>query len=267
MNNNIAPQRKTIAAANKDRRIERSRLESLVVLAWYRAILTGAALVHMVSKIRFQYGNKKLAADDAIAFVIFSLPAVLSCPGATVECMKNCYARRDERFTSVRASRIINYLLSKRPDFETILENAIRKTIYTKKGTLRKRFVGKEIVFRIHESGDFYSDKYMLAWFHVAALFPEVTFFTYTKSFKIYERCINEKPDNFTVRASIWSDTSIEELLLINKLHMPIYTAATDSEVVKMISDGWKECTCESCTACGCACARKENDRMITRIH
>lgn len=267
MNNNIAPQRKTIAAANKDRRIERSRLESLVVLAWYRAILTGAALVHMVSKIRFQYGNKKLAADDAIAFVIFSLPAVLSCPGATVECMKNCYARRDERFTSVRASRIINYLLSKRPDFETILENAIRKTIYTKKGTLRKRFVGKEIVFRIHESGDFYSDKYMLAWFHVAALFPEITFFTYTKSFKIYERCINEKPDNFTVRASIWSDTSIEELLIINRLHMPIYTAYDAAGVAAAIENGASRCTCESCTACKCACARHENKEIVTEIH
>lgn len=267
MNNNTTPQRKTIAAANKDRRIERARLMDLVILTWYVLAEKCAELVTMTRRIRFQFGNKKLAADSKIAFVIFSLPAVLTCPGATVECMKNCYARRDERFTSVRASRIINYLLSKRPDFETILENAIRKTIYTKNGNLRKRFIGKEIVFRIHESGDFYNDTYMKAWFHVAARFPDITFFTYTKSFKIYERCHTEKPDNFTVRASIWSDTSIEELLIINRLHMPIYTAYDAAGVAAAIENGAARCTCESCTACKCACARHENKEIVTEIH
>lgn len=201
MNNNTVQQA---------RRAERSRLMSLVVLTWYAAVLAGVQVLSMVQRIRFQSGNKKLAADDSIAFIIFSLPAVLTCPGATVECMRNCYARRDERFTSVRSSRIINYLISKRDDFEQVLENAIRNQLYTRRGDLRKRYQGREIVFRIHESGDFYSDRYMLAWFHVAAKFPDVTFFTYTKSFRMYERCMSERPNNFEVRASVWSDTTPE---------------------------------------------------------
>lgn len=249
------------------RRAERSRLMSLVVLTWYAAVLAGAQVLSMVQKIRFQSGNKKLAADDAIAFIIFSLPAVLTCPGATVECMRNCYARRDERFTSVRSSRIINYLISKRDNFETILENAIRNQIYTRKGTLRKRYQGKEIVFRIHESGDFYSDRYMLAWFHVAARFPEITFFTYTKSFKMYERCMSERPANFEVRASVWSDTTPEEIGTIARCGMSIYTAYDAAGVQQAIDNGATRCTCESCTKCGCACARHENREIVTEIH
>ena len=249
------------------RRTERSRLMSLVVLTWYAAVLAGAQVLSMVQRIRFQSGNKKLAADDAIAFIIFSLPAVLTCPGATVECMRNCYARRDERFTSVRSSRIINYLISKRDDFETILENAIRNQIYTRKGELRKRYRGKEIVFRIHESGDFYSDKYMLAWFHVAAKFPEVTFFTYTKSFKMYERCMSERPNNFEVRASVWADTTPEEIGTIARCGMSIYTAYDATGVQQAIDNGATRCTCESCTKCGCACARHENKEIVTEIH
>lgn len=257
----------TINQANMVRRAERKRLEDMVILSWYKAVMNGSVKLMNKRFIRFQYGNKKLAADDKIAFVIFSLPAVRTCPGATVECMKNCYARRDERFIGTRAGRIINEMISRREDFEQVLEDAIRRAVYTKKGERRKKFQGKEIVFRIHESGDFYSEKYMKAWFHVAARFPEITFFTYTKSFKIYERCHSEQPENFTVRASIWSDTSIEELLIINRLHMPIYTAYDAAGVAAAIENGASRCTCESCTACKCACARHENKEIVTEIH
>lgn len=257
----------TIKQANMARRAERKRLEDMVILSWYKAVMSGSVKLMNKRFIRFQYENKKLAADDKIAFVVFSLPAVRTCPGATVECMKNCYARRDERFIGTRAGRIINEMISRRGDFETILEDAIRRAVYTRKGDRRKKFIGKEIVFRIHESGDFYSDAYMKAWFHVAAKFPEITFFTYTKSFRIYERCYTEQPDNFTVRASIWSDTSIEELLIINRLHMPIYTAYDAAGVAAAIENGASRCTCESCTACKCACARHENKEIVTEIH
>lgn len=249
------------------RRAEKSRLFSLVVLTWYRLVLVGAQVLSMVRKIRFQDGNKKLSADDKIAFVIWSLPAVLTCPGATVQCMRNCYARRDERFISVRSSRIINLILSRRDDFEELLTAAIRDKIYTRKGEMRKRYQGKEIVFRLHESGDFYSDRYMKIWFRVAAKFPEITFFTYTKSFRMYERNMSMKPDNFTVRASIWSDTTPEEIATIARCKMPIYTAYVSEEMQDAIRAGVHECTCESCTKCGCACARREHETIGTRIH
>ena len=257
----------TIKQANMARRAERKRLEDMVILSWYKAVMNGSVKLMNKRFIRFQYGNKKLAADDKIAFVIFSLPAVRTCPGATVECMKNCYARRDERFIGTRAGRVINEMISRREDFEQVLEDAIRRAVYTNKGERRKKFQGKEIVFRIHESGDFYSEKYMKAWFHVAARFPEITFFTYTKSFRIYEKCMNERPDNFEVRASVWSDTTVEEYNLILKCGMSIYTAYDADGVNKAIAGGAMKCTCESCTKCCCACARHENREIVTEIH
>lgn len=257
----------TVKAANAERKAERARLMNLKVLTWYVAFLAAAIVYNMFEKIRFQFGNKKLAADEKMAFIIWSLPAVLTCPGATVACMHNCYARRDERFLSVRASRAINYKLSMRPDFAELLAAAIRETIYTKKGELRKAYQGKEIVFRIHESGDFYSERYMRAWFEVAALFPDVTFFTYTKSFKIYAKCKDMKPDNFEVRASVWDDTTVEELNMIYKLGMSIYTAYDEDGVKKAIANGAMKCTCESCTKCGCACARHHNKEIVAEIH
>lgn len=257
----------TNSAAFPARNAEKKRLFSLIILTWYRFMLMNQQLISMLFKIRFQDGNKKLSASESIAFVIWSLPAVLTCPGATVQCMRNCYARRDERFISVRSSRIINLILSRRDDFEELLTAAIRDKIYTRKGAMRKCYQGKEIVFRLHESGDFYSDRYMQIWFKVAAKFPEITFFTYTKSFRMYERNMHLMPKNFLVRASIWSDTTIEELQTIARCKMPIYTAFTASEMEEAIAAGVHECTCESCTKCGCACARRERDRIGTRIH
>lgn len=257
----------TNSAAFSARNAEKKRLFSLIILTWYRFMLMNQQLISMLLKIRFQDGNKKLSASESIAFVIWSLPAVLTCPGATVECMRNCYARRDERFTGTRSSRLINFILSRQDDFEDRLTDAIRDKIYTKAGKLRKPYQGKEIVFRLHESGDFYSDRYMQIWFRVAAKFPEITFFTYTKSFRMYERNMHLIPKNFLVRASIWSDTTIEELQTIARCKMPIYTAFTASEMEKAIAAGVHECTCESCTKCGCACARRDKQDIGTRIH
>lgn len=253
--------------ALKERAIEKARIFDMKVLTWYFAIISGLMTLTNKFVIRFQDGNKKLAADDAIAFIVFSLPAVLTCPGATLLCMRNCYARRDERFIGARTGRIINYLISKRDDFESVLYTSIHNKIYTKKGDLRKKYRGKEIVFRIHESGDFYSERYMRAWFKVAAMFPDVTFFAYTKSFRTFDRCADAMPKNFTMRASVWADTTAVEWGLIAKNHMPIYTAYDEHDFNVAVANGGKECTCESCTKCGCACARRENETMVTRIH
>ena len=251
----------------KARATEKARIFNMKVVQWYIAVLKGLMILTNASVLRFQNGNKKLKDGNGIAFIIFSLPAVLTCPNATVHCMKACYARRDERNMSARIGRIINLLISKRDDFESILYDAIHNAIYTRKGELRNRFKNNEIVFRVHESGDFYSERYMRIWFKVAAKFPNVTFFAYTKSFAMYERCMSEKPENFEVRASVWDDTTVEEIGTIARCGMSIYTAYDEQDMEKALRAGVKECKCDSCTACGCACARQENDTIGTRIH
>lgn len=52
----------------------------------------------------------------------------------------------------------------------------------TVKEFLRKKG-SKEPYFRLHYSGDFFSEVYAKAWVKVFALFPQVRFWTYTRSF------------------------------------------------------------------------------------
>lgn len=222
------------------------------------------AACRMELTIRFQLENAKMQPTDKIAFLIFSIPAVMTCPGATGQCLHFCYARRDERFTRTRASRLSNFLITLRPNFAAVMIDAIKREIYNSDGSMKKAFSGKKIIVRVHESGDFYNLDYMRAWFNVAREFPKITFFAYTKSFSILEKCIDEKPANFTIRASIWGDTQKDDLNIIEKHNLPFYKALSS------IAGYSKKnvCNCAAgCGGCGCKCSNAALTEMVTKIH
>lgn len=241
------------------RKAERARVSAQKVISWYRDPANRPA----APRVAIQYNNAKIRDTDSTAFLIFSLPAVMTCPGANTGCLSACYARRDERFPSVRKYRLANLILSHRADFVATMTDAIKSALYTKRGDLRRRFIGKKIVFRLHESGDFYSVAYMRAWYEIARAFPFIQFFTYTKSFQIYAACVAEKPANFVVRASLWENaTTEEEKALADRLGMPVYTVLKDTTGADYV------CDCAGgCGACGCACAVAALSEIIAAIH
>ena len=241
------------------RKAERARVSAQKVISWYRDPANQPA----APRVAIQYNNAKIRDTDSTAFLIFSLPAVTTCPGANTGCLSACYARRDERFPSVRKYRLANLVLSRRADFVATMIDAINTALYTKRGDLRRRFIGKKIVFRLHESGDFYSVAYMLAWYEIARAFPFIQFFTYTKSFTIYAACVADKPANFVVRASLWENaTTAEEKALAERLEMPVYTVLKDTTGADYV------CDCNGgCGACGCACAVAALSEIIAAIH
>ena len=247
------------AAEMNARKAERARISSQKVVSWYHAPENQPD----APAITLQYNNKKIVDTPRTAFLIFSLPAVITCPQANTGCLKACYARRDERFPSVRKYRLANLAAARRADFVDAMSAAIHAAIYTKRGNLRKRFVNKRIVMRLHESGDFFSRSYMLSWYEIARRFPEIQFFTYTKSFNIYAACVDCKPSNFVVRASLWEDaTTAEEKALAERLGMPVYTVLEDTTGADYV------CDCEGgCGACGCACAVAALAEIIAAIH
>lgn len=57
--------------------------------------------------------------------------------------------------------------------------------------------------FRIHDSGDFYSDRYVLKWWRIIEKNPDIHFYCYTKEisrmFRAFDRDLSLVPDNFTV--------------------------------------------------------------------
>jgi len=125
----------------------------------------------------FSYGNRKLPRSIAI----FNLPRLLTCPWATQLCKTICYARKAERKLYYRClpQRTLNYILSLHQDFSDIVIQTLKRT--------------KKNKVRIHESGDFYSQKYLDKWFKVAKFFKDKTFVAYSKSMLDFSK----KPDNF----------------------------------------------------------------------
>lgn len=127
-------------------------------------------------------GNLKLDASIGI----WNISAVKTCPNCST-CASTCYALKSEKFRPVvKACRQRNWDLSK---LETFVEDMI---------TLIKK--SKVKVFRIHESGDFYSQEYADKWSAIAQALPGIQFYAYTKS--PYRPCA----DNLNIVESVLPD-------------------------------------------------------------
>lgn len=136
-------------------------------------------------KLSISLGNSKLPETT----FIFNLPAVKTCPLKTVLCAKECYALKAEVQYKhvVPQARNRNLEISRSDYFVNRISNSIDQNI--------KKI--KQV--RIHESGDFYSQEYLEKWFKITTLFPELTFYAYTKSFHLD---YSAKPKNFVLIAS-----------------------------------------------------------------
>jgi hypothetical protein len=119
----------------------------------------------------------------------FGIPAYksasgkLTCPMA-LECVKFCYAKKGAYiWSNVKPAFEKRYELTKTTEFESAMISEINKK--------------KADFVRIHDSGDFYSKKYLDKWLHIAAVMPHVKFYAYTNMVEMFKNII--LPDNFDV--------------------------------------------------------------------
>jgi len=108
-----------------------------------------------------QFGNAKLN------FPYFNLPA-------TYEVCKRkchgCYAAAEEhRWPSVAKARQKRYEAALQPDFVSKIKAEL-SAVKIQPST-----------FRVHASGEFFSQQYVDDWYRVASSFPAITFYAYTK--------------------------------------------------------------------------------------
>ena len=166
----------------------------------------------MKLNLKWSQGNTKLQKLDTVSF---NLPAFKSetgfhvCPKAG-GCATMCYARQGRyMFKSVRAAREFNLTLAR--------------------GN-QKRFGGMLVadlqrlpnqIVRIHDSGDFFSQRYLDTWVKVIKEFPEKSFYCYTKSFHLDW---NKKPRNFQVIQSVGGLMDVDE----RKPHSKIFATEED---------------------------------------
>jgi hypothetical protein len=113
-------------------------------------------------------GNTKLGA----AILHWGLPAGGTCPGQSPACARECYAKRGRYlFGSVSRALRRNLAAARQPNF------ARRMT-----AELRERWPR---VVRVHTAGDFFSAAYVRDWVEIARACPDVTFYGYTRSWRV----------------------------------------------------------------------------------
>lgn len=250
-------------------KIKRKLARASMLSAWegYTPYTEGRAPEDMTWKdaqkdprfIELSEGNEKLKPTKAVRFLLFNLPSIVTCPYATPDCVRLCYADGAERYPNTLVSRYHRLYLSGRVDFVARMVFSIRAYLN------RPVFKGaKKIVVRIHESGDFYSRRYAEKWLEIAKGFlndSRVVFMAYTKSIRFFEGL--EVPDNFTLRYSIWDDTAPEELKRAEALGLPTYSA------VDRFTDDIAEherCRCSDCATC-MHCMSGKFHRILCEIH
>ena len=193
-----------------------------------------------IKELNISDGNKKLVPNAGTAFIIWNLPAVITCPYATEHCKQFCYATKAEKaYPQVLPSRMANFNASKQNDFSIRLLYTILKVL----AKSRKN----NLVVRIHESGDFYNKRYADIWLNVARKITDkrVKFMAYTKSFKFFDG--EQIPANFSLRASIWDDTKETQKEIVARNAWPIYTAVEHFTSC----DNFTQCRCSDCATCG----------------
>jgi hypothetical protein len=114
-----------------------------------------------------------------------------TCPMAG-SCAKGCYATQGTyAWDNVSQAYYKRFKLTLTSDFVPTMHKAIQ----TKLKTAKRQ--GKQLIIRVHDSGDFYSLAYVQKWFRLMKLNPEVQFYAYTKMVPLFKKLA--LPSNFTL--------------------------------------------------------------------
>lgn len=213
------------------------------------------------NKIYISDGNNKLVDNGKEYFLIFSLPAITTCPRSTAMCRGLCYAKKSEViYPNVLPSRQSNLEQSKLKSFRGEINKWINWN--TKSRPSKK---GKKVYFRIHESGDFYNMNYLKKWIDICNDNPNITFTAYTKSIHLIEQ-LDMIPDNLLIRFSLWADTPQDDIATAERLGLPTYTALDKNDMKEHLSvNGGTYCHCD-CTRCK-KCYSPQHKHIAVDIH
>ena len=150
---------------------------------------------------------KKTSKENNTKIFNFSIPAYktkagkITCPFAK-ECIKYCYAQKGNytRFPIIQQLMEKKYELTKQNNFVELMTKEIKKK--------HAKYI------RIHDSGDFYSVKYLNKWIQIAKDNKNVIFYAYTKSIKFFINGL-KLPKNLKIIFSEGSKT--DTLINVNK--------------------------------------------------
>ena len=208
-------------------------------------------------------GNEKLKSNAKVLFLIWNLPAQITCPYRTDHCTVCCYAKKAEAmYPDVLPCREKNLKLSMSDSFVTDMINLISIKLNHLKN-------GRVIRFRIHESGDFYNRAYVQKWLKIIHYFANdnrILFMAYTKSVYFFRNVNLTEYKNFVLRFSLWDDTDMAEEVTACAMGLPTYTALSKEDLAKEIPNTYAYCDCKDCGTC-LKCYNANIKRIICLIH
>jgi hypothetical protein len=172
-------------------------------------VLFGSQPHHTGPMLNLSKGNAKLGKGT----LVFSLPAGKTCPGA-LHCKSfavvNANGKRTIKdgaetiFRCFAASSEVQYdqVFNNRADNLSMVVNAIKdeSIVDLIDDSIQVNRAKSTKLIRIHESGDFFSFEYLLAWLEVAERNPDLKFYCYSKSLEYFVDL--ELPSNFYFTAS-----------------------------------------------------------------
>lgn len=96
--------------------------------------LTGNANIGTYT-ITVSNGNKKLVSDHNVRYIVWNIPAVVTCPFRTAHCEASCYARKAERnYPDCLPCRYSNLDASKEKEFISnmiaMIEDILKRPSY-----------------------------------------------------------------------------------------------------------------------------------------
>jgi len=146
-----------------------------------------------------QNAKMKKSSQNGIDVYNFGIPAFLSetglktCPQAGA-CVSGCYARSGTyRFKNSINAYEERLKLTQNKSFIDIMSAEVNLKY------LKSQAKGNKCLIRIHDSGDFYSEKYAMDWFLIMEQNPNVSFYAYTKMVQMFEQLadLNFRQSNF----------------------------------------------------------------------
>ena len=162
-------------------------------------------------KLKLLTSNSKLKKDGIYNFDIpayKSSTGLITCPHAR-DCIANCYARQGTYlFWTTKRKHEANLAATLQADF--CLDMVIE--IITSKAN----------IIRIHSAGDFYNKEYIAKWLTIMDAMPHITFYAYTKSFKMFDGI--SLPVNFKMIQSQGGIYEIDE----TKAHAKVWENESD---------------------------------------
>jgi len=190
-------------------------------------------------------GNKKVG-----RVWTFSLPSLLTCPGASAWCREHCYARRMEKFRpNCRQAYLRNFMIAE--NSRQFVQHALQS------------LPEDAPLVRIHVGGDFYSQDYIGEWEAICKARPDVKFWAYTRS---------------------WNIPSLSSTLEELREQPNIQLFASTDYTMPLPPEGWRVAFIEndprangmpckeqqeeaaSCLTCG-YCFRKKTGNVVLKIH